>query len=259
MQFRELVFVFSFLIALGGCSDGIVKSGANETLTANPVSNDVADAADTKGCIRTQRNLTEAWESRSYWCGYGKRQNFSIKPNMRKLSPGSTKAHAGIESAMRAVRVSKLRLQNLASTLKALESDMVHYHSVDDEQRSEVPKDNSKSSGVCNTYENNEAMGDERIHYARNREVLGPKAKEKVISLMPAVKKARRISLLGVYEPKEIDALEPGPQLEERFSVGRSLSVRELWRSEGIDVSKVTINHHKKNRLGRFVEVKFYD
>ncbi|MGD9171830.1 MAG: hypothetical protein PVI97_17545, partial [Candidatus Thiodiazotropha sp.] len=226
---------------------------------ANPVSSDVTAAVEAKGCMRAQRDLTEAWKSRSYWCGNDKKRNFTMKPNMRNLSPSSSKSGAGIESAMRAVRVSKLRLQNLASTLKALQADMVYYHSVDDEQRQEVPEDNSRSAEANTTSENIEALDNERIHYAPNREVLGPKGKKKVISLMPAAKKARRISLLGLYEPKEIDALESGPQLEERFSVGRSLSVRELWRSEGIDVSKVTINHHKKNRLGRFVEVKFYD
>jgi hypothetical protein len=98
----------------------------------------------------------------------------------------------------------------------------------------------------------------EEVRFARTREALGPRGKRQAQELIDKIKQARKVTLLGLYEPNEITGSSPQDLSHERFSVGRALSVLELWRAYGVDVSKVTILHHHPGRSGRLVEVSIY-
>ncbi|MEW8046503.1 MAG: hypothetical protein AB2805_08440 [Candidatus Thiodiazotropha sp.] len=271
MPVKELALAMSIALLLGGCAGGIVKSSITDASSTKPepVPKLVAAEVRVKGCLRTQRDLTIGWSMRRYWCGNDTRRSALSAHNVRMLSSSrilrnlkpaiSTHTPASTAPIKQAPRFDSSRIRKMASAeiTPSPPSGMVHIHAMPNTQDLVSPEPEVIRAETQNASKNVSVPSDTHVYYARNREALGPKGREKVISLLPAAKAASHITLLGLYEAEEIKALVPGPQLEERFSVGRSLSVRELWRSKGVDVSKVTIRHHTKTRSGRFVEVNF--
>jgi hypothetical protein len=261
-------FSFAILIPflLGGCSGGIVKNSFNDLSIADAEPLRVPSGTQVSGCLRTQRDLTVAWSSRRYWCGNDTRRDALIEHNVRMFSSARTTFNAiSSETSNNQLHVSPLKRTTyvisphdrmVASTVNPSQPEMVRYLSVTKQDRDVSKKE---AISTTNTTQSVEQKKHDfiRIYFSRNREVLGPMGRKKVISLLSAVKEAKRITLLGLYDADEIEHTAGGPQHEEKFSVGRSLSVRELWRLNGMDISNVTILHHVDDRFGRYVEVTY--
>lgn len=192
-------------------------------------------------CRRTQRDLRLDWISREYLCSHDRRLSalqghnevvFHGHPRRYKpLMGGETATGKGISKPA---------------------GDMISFPTEGDVKGCD-PLTPALSLGEREPVQQQPV----RIFFARNHEVLGPKGTEKSLSLIPAVKVARRVTLRGVYENTEI--VNPTLLNHERFSVGRALSIRKLWKEAGVDPVKVTILHHRTDLSGRYVEVIFHD
>lgn len=97
----------------------------------------------------------------------------------------------------------------------------------------------------------------QRIWFASGQEVLGPEGRKHARDLIQQVQSAQKVTLRGYLNDDEfmiIDALDA-----ERRSVGRSLSVRALWRASDVNTEVVSILHHIPQRQGRYVEVVIHE
>lgn len=194
-------------------------------------------------CRRTQRNLTKDWQSREYLCSH--------EHHISSLQDHNAAFFYGHSRKYKSLSVSKVgNDKRTASPIEdkillpvVVRDDTLNSDNVPECAKS-VPLEPIKQSPV-------------HIHFARNREVLGPKGTEKSLLLIPAVKEAHRVTLRGIYEHTEIT--DPTPLNQERFSVGRALSVRKLWSEHGVDPAKVSILHHRTDLSGRYVEVILHD
>lgn len=245
----RMVFTVSLpLLVMLGCTATVPVGTAMQPSEVEPLSTPALDVAIHKiipepirvtKCRRTQRDLTVEWSSREYLCSHEQRLNalqdhnavmFHDTPHrsqplaVRQVVPDQVITHQ-IEDKTPSPTLEKLQTVNREGTPECAEST-----------QSVPPKQTSI-----------------HIPFAHNREVLGPVGTEQALSLVPAVNDAYRVTLRGIYEQSEID--DPTPLTRERFSVGRALSVRKLWREAGVDPAKVTILHHRNDQSGRYVEV----
>jgi hypothetical protein len=219
--------------------------------------------------MHSQRDLTVPWRHRRYWCGEDRRREANKQTHtVKKLTTTDSSPSPTMSFAISAVEVigNMVRYLSLSDYI----GPVVHSFMNDDadEQTEKNPPERNYTQVAVNEY--TESGAENRTHdgyhaqynlsqvdFNHTWEVLNDEGTQQVLSLIPFAQQAQHITLLGLYEPDELTKVKPGPQPEERFSVGRSLSVRELWRAEGVDVSKVTILHHKEERPGSYVEVKF--
>jgi len=95
-----------------------------------------------------------------------------------------------------------------------------------------------------------------KVWFTNEIEYLDSSNQHIALSLLPDAKLARKVILRGHIQPGEVVSED---DIEfERFSVGRSLSIKKLFIEQGVDKSKIKILHFRNNPEGRYVEVKFH-
>jgi len=228
----------------------------------------VPEYARIGNCPHTQRDLTVPWHRRRYWCGNDQRRSVLRDHNAATGLSGSDRhgdtdgpVPAGTQAPPAVPLAVPVPVPEQRTATASLDSDreMVRYLSLPEKggpfqgaQRDSGYEDVSPADSPT-------AADNAQVWFAETRATLGPQGTRQALSLLSVARGARRVTLLGLYRPDELAGVKRASQPGERFSVARSLAVRELWRSEGLDVSKVTILHHRKGRPGRQVEVTFYD
>jgi hypothetical protein len=272
MFIRSLASAVSSSLILIGCAGGIgsLNQQVKEDTKLAVNTPSIPAHAQLSGCLRTQRDLTVSWQHRRYWCGNVLRRDSLQAHNIKRLATSNINSHYSTSNNVEIVvndtsnsssLVSNNHSVTTSSVMPAssqLEGDMVQYLTLI-EDTATAQNDPVEQTAVDVNRDVTQLSLDNRVDFSRTREALDVDGIEQALSLIPNALHAQRITLLGLYEPDELTKVKPGPDPEERFSVGRSLSVREFWRSEGIDVSKVSILHHREDRPGRHVEVIFYD
>jgi hypothetical protein len=274
MHLRILISAICLSLILFGCASGI--GGNNQAGMASPasdkstISGDIAspvpDKAKLSGCLRTQRDLTVSWKQRRYWCSNVLRREALQEHNIKHLAPTDTSSNSldVMETAQKtsspspdSSNDSSDPAQGVVLASASSEDGMVQYITLNEYIDKAMYDEEQDSSGI----DNNDSLvrTNNRVDFIRTWEVLDDNGTQQVLSLIQEARQAKRITLLGLYEPDELAKVKAGPEPEERFSVGRSLSVRERWREEGVDVSKVKILHHNEDQSGRHVKVSFYD
>ncbi len=271
MQLRSLSSAIAATFLMTGCAvgPGNIKPDG-EQASVDPI----PEQAQVSGCLRTQRDLTVPWRLRRYWCGNDTRRDSLQAHNIRLLAadtdhntdqgvvPSRTDATPVTtfsSSSQLPPRTASDTTPTVRLASAMVEPEMVRYLSVNHVADANLNTLNERTASTLRLSDQVELPQDAHVVFTRTREALDAEGIDQARSLIPAAQQARRVTLLGLYESDELTKVRPGPDPEERFSVGRSLSVRELWRSEGVDVSKVTILHHRENRPGQQVEVTFHD
>lgn len=268
------IFATTFVVA--GCTVGAGHlkaqippddSGGGQAQIQVKDSRLVPEHARMESCLHTQRDLTVPWHRRRYWCGNDLRSSALRMHNVAMRSNGSDRHEDADEPVAKDTRalpavppVATVPRQRLAAASLHTDREMVRYLSLPEtEVSSPGTRSESAHEDVVSAARLPAAANNARVWFAKTRSALGPQGIRQALSLLSAARETRRVTLLGLYRPDELAGVGDASQPEERFSVARSLAVRELWRSEGMDVSKVTILHHREDRAGRHVEVTFYD
>lgn len=219
---------------------GVAGAPGNNALDASHVSS--------KGCDTIIRDLAVDWSARDYWCEGG-----------RLVAVRKEVLLASLEDA-------RVRLAALQRRAEALDARADFVESRIDDHLAETPAGArevwvtppaASAAGQAPAAESVVSRGGDHIVFARGREVLGPRGRKAVSSLADRVTDATHITLRGFLAADEFRLDDPLDA--ERRSVGRSLSVREAWRSAGLDVSSVTILHHAGHFDAPYVEVVFDD
>ena len=259
---RHVTFTASLLILMVGCASTVrVDTTAFETTPSDPPVPDVPvsgiqqiirEPIQVNPCDRTQRDLTADWLSRQYLCSHDKRRAALQTYN----DGGHYLQHRNVRPLLAENSAFDRKVVAPAANPSS-SNEMVQYHIVTPSVKQHTDKVPSRPSVKSVT-----KKSVLKIPFDANQEVLNQEGIDQSLSLIPAVKDARRITLLGVYEQAEIDAvakIDTAPQKRERFSVGRALSIRKLWEQGGVDLSKIMIIHHRDHRAGRYVEVVLHD
>ncbi|MEL0587558.1 MAG: hypothetical protein AAES65_22230 [Candidatus Thiodiazotropha sp. (ex. Lucinoma kazani)] len=190
-------------------------------------------------CRRTQRDLTIHWATKEYLCSHEQRLSALQDHNAAVFhdTPHRSQPLAVSQDIPKQLIARQIEDTPPSPTVERLQTV------------------NSGGTPACAEPTQSVPTKQTPIHipFAHNREVLGPVGTEQSLSLVSKVNDAHRVTLRGLYEQNEI--VDPTPLNRERFSVGRSLSVRKLWSEAGVDPAKVTILHHQNDRSGRTVEV----
>ncbi len=198
-------------------------------------------------CKYLMRDLSMDWSSRRYWCGSPSSEN-STESNLRE------KRNKAMLAAIERTRLRLSVLRERMNTVTRRTDDVatkIHPHL---KQQSSV---NIKKPSMIKTKlspaKHSDTDQTHRIVFARGRVTLGPKGRLQALGLIPIIQNARQITVRGRLMDDEFQLDDP--LADERRSVGRSYSVRELWRSAGVDVTALTILHYSPDVSGKFVEV----
>ncbi|MEN8168120.1 MAG: hypothetical protein ABFR65_11670 [Pseudomonadota bacterium] len=244
----RLAFIVCIIPAwLSGCASVATgeRSGELAPMSEVVASPDTAlDSFSVKPCQRTERDLTVAWRAKRYLCTHENR-----RVALQQVNDGEIVAsHYSIKPLVKpqAVKESAFITPAVATVPTAVHED-VRYASL---PLTGVPRVQSPKPDNTQVF---------RVWFPRNGEVLGPRGIEKALAMIPAVTDAQHVTLLGVYEATEFPNTASLTHERERFSVGRALSVKKLWRREGVDLDKVKILHHQNHLSGRYVEVTLND
>lgn len=206
-------------------------------------------------CVVVLRDLSVSWSLRDYWCDLST-PSFSRKMMDRDLMM------LNIEQTQRRLARLKQKINTVAQRNDVTARRIKPY--LDKSEAKTKPRviqpiqpsqDNDASDVAKN------AGGEkQRIWFAPGREILGPQGRQKTRAIIDLAQNAQRVTLRGYLEEGEFSLADPLDA--ERRSVGRSLSVRELWRTSGVDTGIVSILHHippLPQHQGRYVEVVIYE
>jgi len=198
-------------------------------------------------CEYLMRDLSIDWSSRRYWCGSSSTDESTFQKERN-------------QAMLAAIERTRLRLAVLRERMNVVtrRTDYVATKISPRLQQPAIIKTRLDPATTVATVNTDNAVhpGTEQIHrivFAQGRVVLGPRGKLQTMKLVPAIRNAHQITVRGRLMESEFQL--DAPLAAERRSVGRSLSVRELWRSAGVDVATVTILHHSPDVSGKFVEV----
>jgi len=192
-------------------------------------------------CAYLMRDLSIDWLSRYYWCS----------SPITEHSPEKTKVMLASMEHTR-LRFAALREQMNVSTRRA--DSLVKKITAGLNQKTSIERNPPviKSRASVTTTDRTH-----RIVFLPGREALGPKGRLQALNLLPVMRNARMITLRGGLIDGEFSLKDS--LAAERRSVGRSLSVREFWRSSGLNVPTVTILHYSPDVSGSIVEVMIHD
>lgn len=260
---------FAFLVATL-----FVSSCAKNEIKPAPVH--VPDPVAIEQCDETQRNLTEPWMDRKYWCAQKNRKDAVKKHNhiirlesirqtrldvlrvnesIKALVPETLvpakkftvkEKHNGQVKKMQEKTTNKTSINKTRATALVAKNISIN----------ETPKKNNKRSGQIIRAENHAiSNGGNKVGFANHREVLGPKGRLAIEAIALAASNANHVRLRG-FLAREETLVELG-KTHEQFSVGRALSVKNQLIKHGITESKITILHHRQIRPGAYVEIMF--
>ena len=240
------------LLFLNACATAI------PTRTETPVAVTPLVSA-TKDCEYLMRDLSVDWSLRHYWCGSSDADetiNAQAEKN-RLMLMAIERTRLRLAALRKQMNTVDHRADYVASKITpylsqqtVMESNATASH---EPQRQQTSSNHTTALYADEMHSSNH----HRIVFAHGRETLGPKGHMQTLNLMPVVRNARRVTLRGQLTNGEFPLVNA--IAAEKRSVGRSLSVRELWRSSGIDVAAVTILHHSPEVSGRYVEVTVYE
>lgn len=234
-----------------------------------------------KECVYITRDLSTPWSARSYWCGAGVTVPVASIPDSKMI-------HKAVEQTRHRLAVLREQLNTVIRRAEFVSNQIrqsvkpqsewvspalthavyapvpapsssttkVVYHADPKPAHVAVNHHSSRSAVQIHSPVTDKKDDSKRIIFADGREVLGPKGRGMVMddALLSSVRNAGRVTLRGALIDDEFP-LMVDPMDRERRSVGRALSVREFWRSNGIDVSVVDILHYSPDLSGKFVEV----
>jgi len=211
-----------------------------------------------KRCKRTQRDLLSNWEHRKYWCTRSGRvislenkskEYIAIVKAVNKSNNALDKVNLKLENAIinkAIVKTKSIFIPKVNTPINIISTNNTSSPCILKE-----PKTKNVNSIIVN---HNEITSNE-VWFSDKREYLDVDDKQIETSLFPNAMHANKIILQGhieegeVYSKNDIDF--------EKFSVGRSLTVKKLLMEQGIDKSKIKILHYKFKPKGRYVEVNF--
>ena len=199
-------------------------------------------------CVTIIRDLSVDWDARDYWCDDGRlmvRQTVllaSLEKARRQLAALRQSAESIERNTGRAVARIDARLAGESRTVPVSAVEVPVVRKLAHTSRTSRSQSRQRVPGIV---------------FARGRVVLGPQGRRAVAALAKRVASAQHVTVRGHLTENEFPLANPLDA--ERRSVGRSLSVREAWRSAGVDVSSVTILHHSGKYAGAYVEVVFGD
>lgn len=217
--------------------------------------------ADRTDCVYILRDLSVPWSARDYWCtGEGASSDRSVV--IRRLVSSSLAQSRRDLAAMksRLTAVSNRANAVAAHIQSSLDRPVLAAGAASSEARPDGKPGHGYSDSVpAHISASATADAPVRIAFATGREVLGPRGRRMSLALLARVKETASVTLRGYLLDGEFPLTDS--LAAERRSVGRSLSVRKLWRDSGIDVSNVSILHHDASpaTAGRYVEVVFHD
>ncbi len=222
---------------------------------------------DRKDCTYVLRDLSIGWPSRHYWCddsGEG-----AVDTDQRAAVSDFTLS--AIERSRQRLTLLRNRMVGqMPLTVATPVAPEPYFISqpiapVDQEAIQEIVIEVSPRDVMVTQSVPADANGDDiqRIWFASGREVLGPQGRRQARDLIPRIKKAQAVTLRGLllndeFLLKDQFAIKDGLSAERR-SVGRALSVRELWQDAGIDTSNIAILHYTPETQGQYVEVIIRD
>jgi len=245
---------FAFLVAalfVSSCAKNEIK----------PASVHVPAPVGIKQCNETQRNLTQPWADRKYWCAEKNRKD-AVKKHNHIIKLESIR-----QTRLEVLRVNeslKKSIPNKYLTVKKIKQkpQIIKLQTIADNNKvASLVENNKPVSKPATTGTiirvNNHAIsnGSNKVGFANHREVLGPKGRLAIEAIALAASNANHVRLRG-FLAREETLVELG-KTHEQFSVGRALSVKNQLIKYGITESKITILHHRQIRPGAFVEIMF--
>jgi len=234
--------LLSSSLLLSACASVTPTRTEAPVTTTPPMSTQDTTESRIKNCEWLMRDLSVDWSLRHYWCGTSGKDSQGEKDKVMLAAIGRTRLH--LATLRERVNTVTRRTEDAAMRIEShLNQQAVENKTVPHETPSDTGKINSTQPA-------------HRIVFARGRENLGPKGRVQALGLIPVIRNARQVTLRGRLSDDEFPLASSLDA--ERRSVGRSLSVRELWRSSGVDVD-VTILHHSPELSGKFVEVTVYE
>ncbi len=269
---------FAFLAAtlfVSSCAKNEIK----------PATVHMPDPVAIEQCDETQRNLTQPWAYRQYWCAEKNRKDAVKKHNhiirlesIRQTRLEVLRVNESIKALVPKTLVpakkftvnEKQNLQVKKIQAKTINKTRATALVENNKSVNETPKKNNKRSGVVAhgsavnepkdgqiiRAENHDInIGSNKVGFANHREVLGPKGRLAIETIAIAASNASHVRLRGFLAREE--TLAQLGKTHEQFSVGRALSVKNQLIKHGITESKITILHHRQIRPGAFVEIMF--
>ncbi len=237
-------------VLLTGCASVAKVERSEEPVTMHEAVPDpvlqesIHNPLSVKPCQRTERDLTVDWQAKRYLCSHEDRRVALQQVNDGEFVAYLTQNKPLAKKAT--LKPSAFLIPAVATVTEPVQT------SVESIRLSSV-----ESPRVQTTIPDETQIF--RVWFPKNHEVLGQQGMEKVLAMVPAITDARRVSLLGVYEADEIAQAMDAVFERERFSVGRALSVKDVWGRAGVALSKVKILHHQDSLAGRYVAVTVYD
>ncbi len=244
----------SAVILLGSCAATVprpvpVESGGDKPPHSLRITQPEKLSLGERACVVVLRDLSVSWLLRDYWCDLST-PSFSRKMMNRELMM------LNIQQTQRRLARLKQKINTVAQRNDVV-ALRIKPHLDKSEPKTKLQPAQSSQDNDAPDVAKNAGSGKQRIWFAPGREILGPKGRKQTHALIDSAQNARRVTLRGFLEegefslPKALDA--------ERRSVGRSLSVRELWRASGVDTKIVSILHHIPQPQGRYVEVVIHE
>lgn len=255
--------LLSFTLLLSACAT--VTSTTLEAPDASLLSTPLAPTqgiADShaKDCAYLMRDLSVDWSLRHYWCGSSGAVNHSQGRENKLMLASIERTRLRLAVLRERIDIVTRRTDFVATKITphlarqtATEKSAIVSHETQKQPRS---NDRVMAAPID---ENRSADRAYRIVFAQGRERLGPKGRLQSLNLIPDIRHARQVTLRGHLANGEFPLIDD--LAAERRSVGRSLSVRELWRASGIDVAAVTILHYPSvpGDSGKYVEVMIHE
>jgi len=224
-----------------------------------------------KKCKQTQRDLSLTWEQRKYWCTYSgrvvsfenrNREYVELVNTVAKSSRNLNKVQSSLENTISEMEQDKSVI--LEKNHKITTASLKNTSAITPIQavyvKKQVPLSNVKpvikeSSEVAYLPSINTEDA-KKVWFTNEIEYLDSSNQHIALSLLPDAKLAKKVILRGHIQAGEVVSDD---EIEfERFSVGRSLSIKKLFIEKGVDQSKIKILHFRSNPEGRYVEVKFH-
>ncbi len=245
-----------------GCTSNTVNTKPQQPVDKKPLlSEKMIDPAPVKiiaQCKLIQRDLSSTWRHREYWCNKsgrvialnGRDEQYvnlvrTVNNSTAKLSRLKTRLNSAVQQMNNEIGVEqKIKKIKEPVQLTPIPVELKETHS--------KIKHKANTAYPTHPFENPTIS---KVWFAKNLEVLGPQGLKAAHTLITAANLAAKVTLRGYVKSSEVDG-DTSSDFE-RFSVGRSLSVKALFISKGVDLSKIKILHHKRSPEGRYVEVNF--
>jgi len=269
------VAIASTLIVSCSNSSNIVK---DSTPIKESLNNDSHVAVKTvskvetiEKCRQTQRDLSLTWEQRKYWCTHSGRvvsfknrdkQYVELVNAVTKSNHDLNRVQSSLDNAISEMDQdipAKHQSANKITTNTIKNTPSIKPITVLPKKKV-VPVNKvipvSKASSDISVLPELSTNISKKVWFTNEIEYLDSSNQHIALSLLPDAKLARKVILRGHIQPGEVVSED---DIEfERFSVGRSLSIKKLFIEQGVDKSKIKILHFRNNPEGRYVEVKFH-